>query len=208
MADKPILFSAPMIRALISGRKTQTRRVLKRQPEKNEAGLWVFRHKRGFVQCGYPFDNLMMPVIDAAAPGDRLWVREAWRGCAQMDGVKPSEMSAHEPIRYEADGALREDACAMIQPGRLRSSLHMPRAFSRLTLTVTNVRVERLQDISTTDARAEGCSNAFRVPYVCDFAKLWKSINGPGAWAENPWVAAYSFTVHLVNIDLKGEANA
>ena len=159
MTDRGIIFSAPMVRALLDGRKTQTRRVLKplRQSEGADYVMWpVYDYAaRGFQRCG------SSPLPDRAAPyapGCRLWVREAWRyisgtGSHLWDGAR----------QYRADGAVKNgrwmtaDEWGEIDPAnRWRSPIHMPRWASRLTLTVTDVRVQRLQEISEADARAEG----------------------------------------------------
>ncbi|MFA8385433.1 MAG: hypothetical protein ACEPO2_07395 [Pelagibaca sp.] len=213
MTDKPILFSAPMIRALLAGTKTQTRRKLPsahpKFPELNVLSLdvlidpqqvWYWDGKHDRVGASY-----RLPI----APGDRLWVKETWRGSKDYDAYPPREMS-HWPVHYDADGAPDErDELGM--NGRTRSPIHMPRWASRLTLTVTDVRVQRLQEISEADAVAEGCTEGHTVDDISgvhegwsartDFRALWNSIHGPDAWNQNPWVAAYSFTIHRGNID-------
>ncbi len=142
--------------------------------------------------------------------GDSLWVRENWRTFASLDAVKPSDIWTPDcgrgaGIFYEADGGglsidkagercmtvgVREDRAAF---GKLRPSMFMPRCFSRLTLTCTDVRVERLQDISDEDVRAEGMpadvANSPRVWYMA----LWNSLHGAGAWEANPFVSVTSF---------------
>ncbi|RVL05138.1 hypothetical protein CN151_10875 [Sinorhizobium meliloti] len=192
MTDRPILFSAPMVRALLDDRKTQTRRTLKPQP-----------------------DNILegqIPRQLRIAIGDRLWVRESFRGSKGYDAYPPSTWS-HWPVHYEADCA-PDPRDELEMNGRLRPGIHMPRWASRLALIVTDVRVERLQDISEADAMAEGieqdsdgwrdylmphtqcCGNA-----IDSYGTLWDHINGAGAWEANPWVAAYSFRVIKQNID-------
>ena len=195
--DRPILFSGPMIRAHFDGLKTQTRRVLKPQPFSNVHPMEV-----NTIGDADAWEPVRFPI----SVGDRLWVREAWRSCSQMDGVKPIALSKFEPILYEADGFLREPSCLMIKPGKRRPSIHMPREFSRLTLTVTDVQVQRLQDISRGDAMAEGCPfpNMADGPSPRDwFRDLWDGLNAKRGfgWDQNPWVAAYSYTVHRCNID-------
>lgn len=214
MADRPILFSAPMVSALLAGRKTQTRRTIKPQP-----------------------DNLLegqIPKQLRIAVGDRLYVREHWRTNFSLDDVAPRDMdpAKHEYpnkkgycrdgtffVTYEADhpGLLN---------GRHRQAMHMPRWLSRLTLIVEGVKVERLNDIGEDDAIAEGVVDMGRrdgEPYshcfmpglpqiriehdaVPVYAHLWEIINGPGAWAANPWVVAYTFRVIRQNIDQIGGA--
>lgn len=213
MADRPILFSAPMIRALLSGTKTQTRRVVKPQPNVYglvplgdtfiDAGEWQIRQS-GIIKIGI---------------GARLWVREAWRTLQKWDDLKPSHLADDaSKITFEADAENRNKLWAF---GKLRPSMFMPRWASRLTLTVTDVRVERLQEISETDAISEGidaydgmdadCSgylnyannsdDGYWLPPRASYASLWNHINGAGAWEANPWVVCYSFEVIKQNID-------
>ena len=195
MADRPMIFSGPMVRALLEGRKTQTRRLMK-------PPYGIFETSpRGLV-----------PVCIRYALGDRIWVKEAWRACYQLDGIRPSQMSEHEPRRMEADGALIEPTCKMVKPGRYRRDRHMTRKFSRLTLHVTGVRVQRVQEISEQDAIAEGIeyhmagwrAHAGMISYTTAkwaFRHLWSEIHGPDAWEENPWVAAIRFEVERANVD-------
>lgn len=158
MTERPILFSAPMVRALLAGTKTQTRRVA--TPRRSIEPMTD--------ECPY------------GQPGDRLWVRETW--------------SAHSAggFMYAASW----DAHALIGHPKWRPSIHMPRAASRITLEVTGVRVERLQEITRGDAMAEGCPfpnmAAGHDPREW-YAKLWNDINGPGSWDANPWVWAITF---------------
>lgn len=244
MTARPILFSAPMILALLAGRKTQTRRLVNPQP-------FADGYYEGEVDCTFvpaPASNLQAYARFGAAavgggairtetftpriqPGDTLWVREAWRAGKGYDAYPPREMSRW-PVHYEADGQPDADD-DMGMNGRLRASMHMPRWASRLTLPVSEVRVERLQDITDADAIAEGitCENVivgmacYGGPPVevtadryffdgCEdegfedgvsaYAALWDSINGAGAWAANPWVTATTFAVERRNIDAEG----
>lgn len=194
MKERPILFSAPMVRALLAGTKTQTRRVVKPQP----AGAWA---APGKTTCPY------------GVPGDRLWVREsAWFDRAQVDGVDGIRcFFPGREVRFstgQAGTAPFVCSAEMLDINtslRKRPSIHMPRWASRITLEITAVRVERLQDISEADAMAEGAppshpsidriSREFGYP---DFSRswygqLWDQINGPGAWEENPWVWVVEF---------------
>jgi hypothetical protein len=229
MQWRPILFSAPMVRALLEGRKTQTRRLLKPprgfvpddDPDHWDVGFW--NQKEVQFVCWPEDDAVMTRRAMPYAVGDRLWVREILR----QDGQG-------FPI-YGADGAslLVRDSLTgehMLAPDwwywkPLCPSIHMPRWASRLTLVVTDVRVQYLQDISEEDAEAEGCGGyghdfdcnmgapitaPFHPDNTCSckgdsypevFRRLWESIHGPGSWDANPWVAAISFSVHKVNID-------
>jgi hypothetical protein len=231
MTDRPIMFSAPMVRALTSGTKTQTRRALSRSntlfngdawPKQvgldncNFAAAWVDDgpspagnagpYLKAFYDWGQDCDPLtdnigvIARIYPRVHPGDRLWVREHWRTEAFYNDLSPAQMSGEEPLLYIADG----DKPSF---GRHRNSMFMPRWASRISLTVTDVRIELLQDISEPDAIAEGC------PYpnagYADrddssrswFKSLWNHINGPGAWDSNPWVLAYTFEVQRRNID-------
>jgi hypothetical protein len=207
MSDRQIPFSAPMVRALLGGRKTQTRRVLKPQPDTTSDpcgdGEWGLLNRFGY----------WAPATDLRPyyPGDRLWVREAWRSAGCYDDLAPSAMGGDEPVRYEADAFWQTWGWGdpLRSHGRYRHAWFMPRWASRLTLTVTDVRVQRLQDISEADAYSEGAARwgadgpAGSVHYTAceDFARIWNSLHGPDAWAANPWVAALTFTVHRCNID-------
>jgi hypothetical protein len=230
MVDLPILFSAPMVRALIDGRKTQTRRVLKSAFADDTHIEWFYTPAPGFYRRDRfgRFDHI--PLELPFAPGDRLWVRETHgfnhyeyeRGCAPKE--RPADLT-DEYLSYRAtedDYEIRNELC-------YRPSIHMPRWASRLTLTVTDVRVERLQDISEADAKAEGVEMEsadppfYYVPGILphsltavgieepgghharrSYAKLWDHINGAGAWEANPWVVAVSFSVAKRNIDAEG----
>lgn len=241
MSDKPILFSGTMVRALLAGTKTQTRRVLKPQPVQNAAGLWTWQ-RRGVEVQG---DGLELALAQRIAIGDRLWVRESWQAGASGDGPQLSYAATPDFFAIDAwDGpdegagpSFNYERCpgadfchwlpdVISNGGPWRPSIHMPRWASRLTLTVTDVRVERLQDISDDDVTAEGCrritdhgmdgweyhgqhwatfpdgTNACCFKHAQDsYRQLWEIINGPGAWEANPWVAAYTFTVAHGNID-------
>lgn len=218
MKERPILFSAPMVRAILAGTKTQTRREAKGLIGLTGAVRLVKSSADGFPVCPY------------GQPGDRLWVREAFRFPESLDGISPRAVAEKSiaagyhapwcPTQYEADGA-RQHAQEWRdfvtppmpnEPGRLRASLHMPRWASRITLEITSIRVERLQDISEADAIAEGVrpeshvipdddtSAFFRIGAVRNnsypiarYAALWESLNGAGSWAANPWVWAVEF---------------
>ncbi|WP_188868906.1 hypothetical protein [Mameliella alba] len=193
-----------MVRALLDGRKTQTRRVLKPQPEPfdamfSEDGRWW----TGDAETGDVHQELRLPY----AIGDRLWVREAWHTSRHYDDLKPSEMGGEEPVQFIADGAVYAHAGSVDDlSGRARPSMFMPRWASRLTLIVTDVRVQRMQEIDAKDACAEGAltlhPNGGLTPRDA-FRDLWDSLNAPRGfgWDVNPWVAAYTFSVHRQNVD-------
>ncbi|KPZ11483.1 Uncharacterized protein ALO94_02102 [Pseudomonas syringae pv. spinaceae] len=196
--ERPILFSAPMVRAIQEGRKTVTRREVKVQP-RSSADIGSFGRGQPFIR--HPDVTKANPECPYGRPGDRLWVREAWQADAQVNEVAPRELSHGEPIRYPADGASRQTGCSMITPGKTRPSIHMPRWVSRLLLEITAVRVERLQDISKEQALAEGVMNCEQdidpdgngyEPLEL-FGGLWTMINGDGSWQSNPWVWVVEF---------------
>lgn len=207
MTDRAIHFKGPMVRAILDGRKSQTRRVLK--------------PPYGTLELGR---NGWKPIYTKAFKGDRLWVREAHAlvpssAYRMSDGVA----QAIDPADAYRACVYREgwERCAP----RWRTSIHMPRWASRLTLVVTDVRVQRLQDITEADAVAEGAEVAKGThgidggvmvrtenPYVCAtpglwYRSLWNSIHGPDAWDRNPWVEAITFETHRCNIDQMGESH-
>ena len=198
MKERPILFSAPMVRALLAGTKTQTRRIIKPQH------LAFFNQDAAAMLSDW--NERPLPY---GQTGDRLWVREAWGLHAYGDdtdwlkgGCTAMDLDDHV-IAYRADWGPLQDGC------HWRPSIHMPRAASRITLEITSVRVERLQEISIEDAKAEGAwgPDDSIVQKVADyfgtdifsanprkaFQMLWESINGPDSWAANPWVWAIEF---------------
>jgi hypothetical protein len=231
MTDRPILFSGPMVRALLAGTKTQTRRDLTktfaRYPHlvgyETDGNLKKLDGKNvphvefvhSLLGLWHPEDNprgrsgWYVPL--KAAVGDQLWVREAWRCNGWATDVATIFYAASEGDGYTA--MCEQYPVADKRPLRVtagwRPSIHMPRWASRLTLIVTDVRVERLQDISEADAKAEGVSDEFTdyelygqsQPYRFGYSSLWNLINGEGAWDANPWVVAYTFTVQRGNID-------
>lgn len=187
MKERPIPFSAPMVRAVLDGTKTQTRRVLK-----GRALEWISTPTGFSPQFIADAENRMCPY---GQPGDRLWVREAWRSSLAYELTPPRDIPVGSPIFYQADGA---GSLPHFNAGKLRPGMFMPRWASRLTLEITDVRVERLQEISRGDAMAEGCP----FPNMAKgddprkwYADLWEQINGAGSWATNPWVWCVSFKV-------------
>lgn len=183
MADKPILFSAPMVNAILRGAKTQTRRVIKPQPPSNFR-LWGKPIDNHFAWTDHPTQGEKGQVINITCPiciGDTLWVRETYA----MHTVSGETLPVYRADSYpDGDGA------------PWKPSIFMPRTLSRITLRVTSVRAQRVQDISEDDAAAEGIDR-HSGPYILDFAKLWDSINEDRgySWNSNPWVWVYNFDV-------------
>lgn len=209
MTDKPIIFSAPMVRALLAGTKTQTRRILKPQPPE-----WVTRMTHegrcGWIGSGDGHGTLMHVPY---AVGDRLWVREAFITGFDIDDEFGRPVGDRKAWYRVTDRGLTwydPDTETTLDNPPWKSSTQMPRWASRLTLIVTGVRVQRLQDITEADAVEEGVSPISEpddrkwehyAPHGVAFRALWNSLHGPGAWEANPWVAAITFDVQHCNID-------
>jgi hypothetical protein len=195
MKERPILMSAPMVRALLEGRKTQTRRVLKPHPEWVKDGVMFWKNKAAMIHMhACPYGQL----------GDRLWVRETgWERPERTPKMMREGADTWEAYYYDADGWSAQDHADFKAWGfKRRPSIHMPRWASRILLELTDIRVERLQDISEEDAKAEGVSFGNITDQAtgeidCDaieaYETLWESINGPGSWDKNPWVWVISF---------------
>lgn len=230
VTERPILMSGPMVRALLAGTKTQTRRVVK-LPHQNPLGRWEPQTfggpnggrlasgetipEQGGIWHTRTGDSLGCPY---GQPGDRLWVREthyAWgHWTKRLNPKKRREewhfvdetLGAGLSYRYEADEKLPRRKRELHEVGWWkRPAIFMPRAASRIMLEITEVRVQRLQEISEPDARAEGApcyEDGIDPPppdaecewsYRASFRRLWESINGPGSWDANPWVWAITF---------------
>ena len=186
MKERPILFSGPMVRAILDGRKTQTRRPVKPQPI--PFGL---DNRPWMPVGGVHQDRWLCPI---GQPGDRLWVRETWR---QFDaGIECACYDECFCRRHRGKPIYRADCDS---EDKWRPSIHMPRWASRITLEITRVWVERVQDITEEDAKAEGCCGghssipgyAFSATPREHFRHIWQSIYG--TWDANPWVWAVEF---------------
>jgi hypothetical protein len=209
MRERPILFGAPMVRALLDGTKTQTRRGVKlpRLLQKMSGDLdraWVDNGGQNnpfaatgeqylHVPCttdveGTAMDTIQRLYCPYGVPGDRLWVKEAIRAWTYADDDEAC-------VEYAATGHIHDDATWVWKRDSL-PGMFMPRGLSRITLEITEVRVERLQEISRGDAMAEGCP----FPNMAEgkdprrwYTELWESINGTGSWDANPFVWVVSF---------------
>lgn len=205
MKERPILFGASMVRAILEGRKTQTRRIMRPQIVYVQADN---RNGRGTIESAYawPPTNPRRRFLDEIAkdcplglPDDRLWVREAWRAPSEFNAFRPSQLPSPgrgllgAPIVYEAS---RHPDTGY---GKLRPGMFMPRWACRITLDITDVRIERLQNISDADAFAEGVQQCAIEGLASDgtargtYRALWDSINGFAAWDANPWVWVITF---------------
>lgn len=208
MKDRPILFSGPMVRAIREGRKTQTRRIVKEQ-----------RHPLGYSIKPYGVAQEFSGGTEAircpyGQPGDWLWVKETWRTCDSLEHCKPSNLRPGAPVEYRAGGHNVNgfQGEPLIGMGRWRPSIFMSKWMSRLILEIVSVRVERLNDISDEDSKAEGIhqiAHGRSGYYYSAFNKepdpnnwchpgsaykeLWESINSPGSWDLNPWVWVVEF---------------
>jgi hypothetical protein len=183
-----------MVRAILAGTKTQTRRVAK-------IDSVAYGKPVSWVSVSPATTGIKEERCHYGAPGDRLWVREAWRVGQKWDTKPPRELPVEAcSVYFEAGGhaantsdGWRVDNEDVVRPGwlgKLRPGMFMPRWASRITLEITGVRVERLRDISEADAMAEGMAWD---DAVYDYSRLWESINGPGSWAANSWVWVVEF---------------
>jgi hypothetical protein len=214
MKERPILFSAPMVRAILAGQKTQTRRIVRPRVVPIVEECFLVNGK----WCNHTFDYDLVALSPYGCPSDRLWVKETWGTTSGWDTIKPTELPEFRvPIRYRADGAEWD--------GAWRPSLFMRRWMSRITVEIKSIRVERLQDITKGDAKDEGierveCGDhqawknySFKTAHpksgvtitdqehrilgyespCASYMSLWESINGPGSWVLNPWVWVIEF---------------
>lgn len=237
MRERPILFNAEMVKAILSGAKTQTRRIMRRQPDAVEyfkrgeattdtnakhAILRCYNNPKGFRKCasGWSADATYKTPFSEFSVGDRLWVRETFRlfdpdecphsdfPCGCPSWGTPLYRASHDCLDGE----------------KWTPSIHMPRSASRLVLEITNIRVERLNDISEADAIAEGVKpvsvpdyvpvdggytranrtmwkgyqnneRAYRDTAKDSFMSLWQSVYGADSWVANPWVWVAEFKV-------------
>lgn len=200
MKEHPILFSAPMVKAILDGRKTVTRRVVKPQPPANAHQVETWHHPDtkprffAWTTAGEISDQWEPLPCPYGQPGDRLWVRETFCPIYPQD----PHYNGGRPIEYDYQATYKHGDRLGDLIGakkKWKPSIHMPRWASRITLEVTGVRVERLLDISEADARAEGisCNGCPGRHATADFRALWESINGPSSWDANPWVWVVEF---------------
>ncbi|MGZ8220036.1 MAG: hypothetical protein ACXWT0_00160 [Methylobacter sp.] len=218
MKERSILFNTEMVRAILDERKVQTRRVIKPQPTKilkrNPASASLEFCKWPAVQGSFDPDSgyLDRPLLcPYGNKNDRLWVRETYQGPLVSEDEQSDYYANSDKYRspkyceYKADGG----ATPEFMTGdddlvcRWRPSIHMPRWASRIILEITNIRVEKLQDISEEDAEAEGISwlsDSFEHDRTAElltpsaiYSFLWESINGAGSWDANPWVWVIDF---------------
>lgn len=219
MKERPILFSGPMVRAILEGRKTQTRRLIKLPKPLEPDDMEFIR-----MQDGYPegvravfesWDDCCSFKLPYGQTGDRLWVKETFFEISRADRSRPIFAAVDRDFIYRANYDYRKDSNSVIGGENWKPSIFMPRRASRINLQITGIRVERLQDISEEDAKAEGvqipfvnfpqpADSKFKVgdplgSYKDHYKCLWGIINGPDSWAQNPWVWVIEFPKHASN---------
>lgn len=226
MTDHSILFQPNMVEALQAGRKTQTRRMLKPQPKtfiRSESGkeclvypLKVEGRNYTNIAMGSKTSGVITEQKIPYQTGDRLWVKEAhwalghWQETGELKKNGKSKLAFsrafNEPVRFTSPDYALNFPRASTFGWYKRNSLFHPKADSRTTLLITDVRVQRLQDISATDAVAEGIHPSGigtlhpSQTAIEEFRTLINSINGPDTWEQNPWVVAYTFKMEHRNI--------
>jgi hypothetical protein len=213
MKERPIIFSGPMVRAILADRKTQTRRIIKPQPDTSTPGYWAWS-PRGGVSVGLAGAPVYCRY---GMPGDRLWIRETWalvrpsslsecgryvEGWEEWDGELPDALPSGWRVVYAAEPGWETDFDD--RGFRWRSPLFAKRWASRLTVEIDRVRIERVQDAEDRDIEAEG----IRVNEVAEFTGIpwssipdmhtawrygWEHIHGLGSFDSNPWVFAITF---------------
>ncbi|HBC8592860.1 TPA: hypothetical protein KE446_004113 [Citrobacter koseri] len=226
MTERGMIFNGEMVRAILDGRKTQTRRIMAIQPEHSELGLRrVIDSKNGRDNGKYFWSQSDACGLKARSKvfgcpygdvGDRIWVRETFQGPLVSEELfeeyraHPEKFETPQYCEYAADGGAKPEYCDLDDNLRhgWRPSIHMPRWASRITLEITSVRVERLNDISQEDAQAEGVKQLrggywkhyqpnewtqFQLSARGSFATLWNSIYGEGGWWANSWVWVIEF---------------
>lgn len=211
--ERPVIFSGPMVRAILEGRKTQTRRIVKSHPPVDaNHDATLSRDGKTFAFGWINDTGLHDRTCPYGVAGDRIWVRETTWRYQGVDSAKGIHYAATEEPNRQSKWF-----------GGLTPSIHMPRRASRITLEITKVRVERLQDISEEDAKAEGMTWDDSRKYnptngetvfadrsdwkhnpsdlirgrIGEYAALWDSLYGKGAWEKNPWVWIIEFNRHL-----------
>lgn len=205
MKEFPILFSPEMVKAILAEEKTQTRRILKLTefgPSNTKGYEWHYRDAKTHCWHDVSTERLIEKASPYGAVGDRLWVKEPYRLEPMRDHLSPLQSLAQGTapmITYEADGKAPEGQ------GRFRNSRFMPRVFSRITLEITNIRIERLHEITEIDVWAEGCREDWPTDINGEawtltdaaarrrFLALWESIYGAGSSRLNPWLWVIEF---------------
>lgn len=197
--ERPILFSGPMVRAILDGRKTQTRRIVQSSIADFHTMDFMHLENDGSPEIAWFESGRVQEWVKCpyGAVGDRLWVRETWQSAAAMN-------QCHHVDDYTIFKATDPD-WEVMEGWKWRPSIFMPKFRSRITLEITGVRLERLHDITEADAIAEGFkaskqdswrkpgAQVTQVTAVENFEQLWHKINGKDSWAVNPWVWVVEF---------------
>lgn len=208
MKERGIIFNAEMVKAILDGRKTQTRRIVKNVMLDN--GIWLKKPtKTRSGTITHVLDAPKHNLCPLGKAGDRLWVRETWMPDAPRDGTwgdvefygcKDSQLSMIPERFRKSEYCIHRASWGGDELIGWTPSIHMPRWASRITLEITDVRVERLNDISNDDAKSEGCwyGRGGGVPDKAitpsnQFPTLWEEIYGDGSWSSNPWVWVIEF---------------
>lgn len=208
MKERGIIFNAEMVKAILDGRKTQTRRIVKNVMLDN--GIWLKKPTK--TRSGTTTHVLDAPkynLCPLGKVGDRLYVRETWMPDAPRDGTwgdvefygcKDSQLSMIPECYRTPEHCIYRASWDGAEMIGWTPSIHMPRWASRITLEIVDVRVERLNDISNDDAKSEGCwyGRGGGVPDKAltpsdQFPTLWEEIYGDGSWSSNPWVWVIEF---------------
>ena len=189
MKERPILFTAQMVQAILDGRKTMTRRIIKPQPD--DDGLWDDDKFPRSIDSrlknwnGQTAEGLSREwKCPYGKPGDRLWVKETWR---------PKRHSFLTGYPYEYKTTAKEDGVPLDEPWN--SSLFMPKGAARIWLEIISIKVERLQDITDFDAQKEGYGFETDFHATDWFLQIWEGIHGVGSWDINPFVWVIEFKV-------------
>uniref|UniRef100_UPI00260F1BED hypothetical protein n=1 Tax=uncultured Microbulbifer sp. TaxID=348147 RepID=UPI00260F1BED len=217
--ERPILFNGPMVRAILEGRKTQTRRIIGSKKKPVDTFIQDTQFIDGKEQSlGFEDENGGWFDTEEMCPyghkGDRLWVRETWWQAGDSHPTYPDDDEekwlGSRRVHYSADGpppnepnkfypnGLSGKSYSAADPNKFwkkRPSIHMPRWASRIDLEITRIGVERLQDISEEDAKAEGMVSLYTDKYThfLEFCDTWKEIYGANSWDANPWVWVVKF---------------
>jgi len=232
MKERPILFSGEMVRAILNGQKTQTRRVCKLQPTRDIYGWWILTADEGkpFLVNGQACSVLKTTEVDDlraalqslpcpyGVPGDRLWVRECFGFTAQWPLSYQRQWLAERSPWLPGNITMAYRADEPEGNWCWKPSIHMPKIYSRITLEIVNVRVERVREITEDDAREEGIiipdymagtvrlphggAPVLRTSYGSRFADLWDRINAERGygWDTNPWV----WVIEFKRVETKG----
>ncbi|WP_150428839.1 hypothetical protein [Dechloromonas sp. CZR5] len=195
MKERPILFSGPMVRAILAGRKTQTRRVAIKTSQPDNVYITDFDAEQSMIEIeNKHLGARYWKQCPYGQPGDRLWVREnGWERPERTAKMMREGADTWPQYTYAADNWSNQDRADFKAWGfRNRPSIHMPRWASRILLEIVDIRIEKLQDISEADAEAEGPPKNFNL-WRDNFCALWQQINGGGSWDTNPWVWVVEF---------------